>query len=111
MGPTEKEIKKALPGVESDKITVVANELDRILALKKLFDSEGGRELIKVLRGNCSVALRKAVVAVKSGDDATPFILTYSANLDLLTAFQDISMEKEIREYLDEAVKEAHTVV
>lgn len=107
MGKTSKEIKDALPEVDSPAVDAYAEELDRILALKSLFDSEGGRELLSVLKGSCAIALRKAVVAVKDGNDPNPFILDYSANLDLLTRLQDISMEEEIRNQLDEYVKEA----
>lgn len=107
MGKILKEIKSALPHIESDAVEAYAGELDRILALKSLFDSEGGRELISVLRESCAVAIRKAVVAVKAGDTPNPFILDYSANLSLLSKLQDVSMEEEIRKQLDEAVKEA----
>lgn len=107
---TIREIKTALPGIESEKVDVLADELDNILALKELFTSDGGKVLINRLRDNCSVALRKAIVAAKSGDTdkLIPFILDYSANINLLSSIQDISMEKEIREQLDEAVKEAY---
>jgi len=109
MGKTLKEIKKALPELESDKVKDISIELDRILSIKNLFASDGGKELIGVLRNNCSIALRKAIIAAKNGDDKllSANILDYSANMDLLATVQDISMEDELRLQLDEAVTEA----
>jgi hypothetical protein len=101
------EIKGAIPDLKSEKVSILAEELDKILAIKKLFQSEGGEVLITVLRNNCSVALRKATIAAKKGENVIPFILDYSANMDLLSTVQDISMEEELRNQLDEAVKEA----
>lgn len=104
---TLREIKVALPDLNSEKIEVLADELDKILAIKKLFQSEGGEILIGVLRNNCSIALRKAILAARKGDSANPFILDWGANIDLLSSVQDISMEEELRIQLDEAVLEA----
>jgi hypothetical protein len=105
---TIKEIKKALPNLEDEKVEVLSMELDRILALKKLFQSEGGEELINVLRENCARALRRALAAVKNAEEKLMYasLLDYSANMDLLSQIQDISLEAEIRQQLDEAVKE-----
>jgi len=106
---TYKEIKKALPAIKSEKVEIISDELDKILAIKKLFLSEGGKELITLLRNNCSIALRKAVLAAKNGDEKllSAHVLDYSANMDLLSTVQDISLEEELREQLDDAVKEA----
>lgn len=108
---TLEEIKKALPGIESTKVEDISAELERILAIKKLFQSDGGKELINVLRGNCSVSLRKAIIAAKNGEDKLLYsaILDYSSNIDLLSTVQDISIEEELRQQLDEAVKEAYS--
>lgn len=110
MEKTYKDIKKALPDLESEKVKDLSDELDRILAIKTLFQSEGGKVLITVLRNNCGVAMRKAVLAAKKGENTVPFLLDYSANVDLLSTVQDISFEEELREQLDEAVKEAASV-
>lgn len=109
-GKTIKEIEKALPGLKSDKVEVISNELDRILSIKKLFKSDGGKELINMLRNNCSTAIRKAIIAAKNGDKDTLLAVTldYSSSMDLLSTVQDISLEEELREQLDEAVKEAY---
>lgn len=107
MPKTFKEIEQAIPDIKSEKVEVLADELDRILAIKTLFQSDGGKQLINVLRNNCSIALRKAILAAKSGDNTVPFLLDYSANMDLLSTVQDISIEEELRQQLDEAVKEA----
>lgn len=104
---TLSDIEKALPGIKSDKVVIIAEELEKVLAIKKLFQSEGGAQLITVLRNNCSMALRKASIAAKKGESANPFILDWQANMDLLGTVQDISMEEELREQLDEAVIEA----
>lgn len=110
MGKTYKDIKKALPDIEGEKVKVLSDELDRILAIKTLFQSEGGKELITVLRNACAVTLRKAILAAKCGDSTVSFLLDYSAHMDLLSTVQDISIEEELRLQLDEAVKEAYQV-
>lgn len=110
MSQTIKEIKKSLPNLKSEKVEVLAGELDRILAIKTLFLSDGGKELITVLRNNCSMALRKLILKSKENPDLPSLlgiIAAYSANIDLLATVQDISLEEEIRNQLDEAVKEA----
>lgn len=112
MKKTLREIKSSLPGIEvSEKVEILSDELDRILAIKKLFESEGGAELIKLLRENCFVTLRKLVATAKSEPDLNTLlglIFNYSANVDLLSTMQDISMEEEIRVQLDEAVKDIY---
>lgn len=107
---TKDEIKKALPNIKSEKVDVISDELDRILEIKKLFQSAGGKQLITLLRNNCASALRKAVIAAKKGEDKelVALVLDYSANMDLISTVRDISLEKEMREQLDEAVKEAY---
>lgn len=110
MKKTITEIKKALPDINSEKVVDISNELDKILAIKRLFNSDGGRVLIDLLRNNCTIALRKAVIAAKNADEKllTALILDYSANMDLLSTVRDVSLEEELREQLDEAVKEAY---
>jgi hypothetical protein len=111
MGRTAKEIKDSLPGINSEHVEVLSDELDRILALKTLFRSEGGKVLIDGLRSTCAVTLRKLIIKAKDNPDLPSLlglISVYSANAELLAQVQDISMEKEIRMQLDEAVKEAY---
>lgn len=107
---TYKEIKKSLPELKSEKVEAISDELDRILAIKKLFESEGGKELIIVLRNNCSIALRKLVTKAKENPslpELLGLISSFSANLDLLATMQDIPLVDELRDQLDEAVKDA----
>lgn len=111
MGKTLKEIKTALPELKSEKVDVLSDELDKILAIKKLFQSEGGKILIDSLRSNCAITLRKLMVAGKATPDLQillALIADYSANMSLLASVQDISLEAEIRNQLDEAVREAY---
>lgn len=112
MKKTLREITKSLPEMEiSEKVEILSNELDRILAIKNLFKSEGGVELVNVLRNNCFIALRKLIATAKSEPDLQTLlaqVFNYSANIDLLSAMQDISMEEEIRSQLDEAVKDIY---
>lgn len=104
------EIEKALPGIQSEKVEVLSEELERILSIKKLFQSDGGKELINMMRNNCSTSIRKAVIAAKASKEreAVIFLLEYSTAMDLLSSVQDISLEAELRAQLDEAVKEAY---
>jgi hypothetical protein len=108
---TIKEIKSALPGLDSSKVEAYADELDRILAIKRIFQSEDGRVLVNELRDNCSITIKKLLVIYKKNPEL-PELLGLLAILDsnylLLSKIQDISLEKEIREQLDEAVKEAY---
>lgn len=106
---TIKEIKEAIPDINSEKVDVLADELDRILSIKRIFQSADGKELIKLLRGNCQVALNKLIIQAKEDpklDILVSLIHSYSANVDLLSLIQDIKTEEEIRLQLDEAVKE-----
>lgn len=107
---TFKEIKKALPNLKSEKVKDISDELDRILAIKRIFQSEDGKELIRELRDTCSTILRKLIIAYKNTPDL-PTLMGLIASLDsnymLLTKVQDISMEQELREQLDEAVIES----
>jgi hypothetical protein len=105
--PTLREINTALPDLKSEKVSDIAIELDKILAIKKLFQSDGGEILIADLRTRCSLALRKALLCVKEGGNPAPFILDWGANMEVLTRVQDISLEEELRGQLDEAVIEA----
>jgi len=104
---TLREINKALPGLKSEKVEVFSDALEQVLAIKKLFQSEGGEQLLGLLRNNCAVAIRKALIAAKKGDNTVPFLLDYGANMDLLSTVQDISLEEELRSQLDDAVIEA----
>lgn len=109
-GKTFKEIKKSLPKLESNKVEDISDALDEILAIKSLWQSDGGKKLINVLRNNCSITLRKLIIKAKENPDLPSLlglISTYSANIDLLATVQDISIENELRLQLDEAVKEA----
>lgn len=110
MRNTKKEIKKSLPGIDSERVDIIADELDRVLSIKEVFTSPGGKELIKVLRGNCYRALNNLIAVSKKEPDLPTLlgiISTYSANIDLLSQLQEIKSEDELREQLDEAVKDA----
>ena len=114
---TFKEIKSSIPAIEKadgvEKVEVLSDELDRILAIKRVFESEGGKELITVLRNNCYNSIKKALSIAKDNPDLTKLLsalFEYSANLDLLATVQDIGIEDELRAQLDEAVKEAMNV-
>ena len=110
MKKTLREIKSGLPELNSEKVEIISDELDRVLSLKLLFTSEGGLELIKVLRNNCAVALNKLVAKSKDNPDLPSLlglISSYSANVDLLGQLRDVSSEEELRDQLDEAVREA----
>lgn len=106
---TIKEIKQALPDLKSEKVEVISDALDSVLAMKRLWKSEDGKELLGVLRNNCSVALRKATAAAEQGDKdlLLAVVLKYAANMELLATIQDIHTEQELRIQLDDAVKEA----
>lgn len=110
MKNTIRDIKKAIPDINSEKVEVLADELDRIQALKTLFRSDGGQQLIGVLKRNCASTLRKLYGAMDDKptlETLMGLIARYTANLDLLSELQDISIEGEIQAQLDEAVKEA----
>lgn len=106
---TFKDIKAGIPELESEKVEVIADTLDSVLAMKRLWSSNDGKELLEVLKHNCAVSLRKATMAAEAGDKdlLLAVVLKYAANMDLLATLQDISSEAELRTQLDEAVKEA----
>lgn len=107
---TIKEIKKALPTLESEKVEVLADELDKVLALKQLWTSDGGKQLITVLRNNCASALQRLITISRTKPELESMLgaaLDYASSMDLLTTVQDINLETELRLQLDEAVKEA----
>ncbi len=106
---TYNEIKDSIPEIDSEKVKDYANELDRIVGLKILFNSDGGKELIKGLRDNCSILLGKLVLSARNEptlSNLLSIIFEYAANIDILSRFQDISTEQEVRDLLDEIVKE-----
>jgi len=107
---TYKEIVKALPEISSPNVEDLADAIDDVIAIKNLFQSDGGKLLIEKLRTNCSHAITKAIYYAKNGlpDLVVISVLDYSANIDLLSKLQDISMEKELREQLDELVKDEY---
>ena len=107
---TIREINEGLPGLKSEKVEILSDELDRVLSLKELFTSDGGKELIKVLRNNCVIILNKLVAKSKDNPDLPTvlgLISAYSANIDLLAQLRDIKFEQELRDQLDEAVRDA----
>lgn len=103
MNKTAKEI-KSFTGISTEKVEVLADELDRIHEMKTLFHSDAGQTLIKRLVGNCEAALMKLY---NDPGEAQKHLATYRANIDLLAELQDIKAEEEIARQLDEAVKEA----
>lgn len=87
----------------------ISDELEKVLALKKLFKSEGGRLLITTLRNNCTKNLRSLVTTAKEKPELNSLltlIFEFSSNLDLLMTLGDLSLEEELRTQLDEAIKE-----
>lgn len=113
MSKTINEIKKAIPDIESEKVEAYADELDRVLALKALVDTPGGKEILKIVKNNCFIALRKLIKQAKENptiDQLLATIMDYSANISLIAELQDINTEEELRRQLDEAVKEAYRI-
>lgn len=110
---TYNDIKKALPDIDSEKVETISNTLDEILNIKKIFEMDEGKVFMQVLKDNCSIALRKAIIEARNTepDKVLIHILNYAANAELLSKFRDVSLEKEIRSQLDEAVKEEYTYI
>ena len=111
MGDTIREIKKALPDLDSKKVEDISDVLDQVLTIKRIFTSNDGKVLLKVLKDNCYTTLNKLMMYSKSTNpDLQTYISlasTYTANMDLLSQLQDIKIEEELRNQLDEAVKQA----
>lgn len=107
---TLKDIKTSIPTMpESEKVEVLADELDRILAIKRLFNSRDGQELLEELKAGCASSLVKLVQTARTNPDLSlllALIFDYAAKIDLLSTVQDIGSEKEIRDQLDAAVLE-----
>jgi hypothetical protein len=107
MKQTAKDIKKAT-GISTEKVEILADELDRINTLKTLFRSDAGKVMIERLVSNCAKSLRAMYNATDPSHELLlSNLATYKANIDLLAEFQDINAEEEIARQLDEAVKEA----
>lgn len=108
---TFNEIKKSLPTIDSEKVVDYADALDRVLVLKRIFSSKDGKELVIELRENSITAIRQLIIAYKSNPDLATLMglcATLDSNFSFLMKIQDISLEKELRDSLDEAVKEAY---
>lgn len=104
------EINSALPNLKSEKVSDIANELDRVLAIKRIFTSEDGKELVKELRDSCSITIMKLIHTYKNSPDLSTLMglcAVLDSNYTMLTKVRDVSMEDELREQLDEAVLEA----
>ncbi len=107
---TLKEIKSALPNLKSQKVEDIANEVDRVLALKRIFTSEDGKELIAELRDSSITAIKKLINAYKNSPDLSLLMglcAVLDSNFSMLMKMKDISLENELRDMLDEAVIEA----
>lgn len=99
-----------MAGKKTQKVQDISDELERILAIKELFKSKGGEQLLTLLRNNCASNLRKLVTIAKEKPELDMLLSTvfeYSANLDLLSTLGDLSLEDELRVQLDDAIKEA----
>ncbi len=98
-----------MAGKKSQKVKDISDELERILAIKELFKSKGGEQLLTLLRNNCANNLRKLVTIAKDKPEMDTLLSTifdYSSNLDLLLTLGDLSLEEELRFQLDDAIKE-----
>jgi hypothetical protein len=110
MKKTINDIKKAIPNLDSDKVKDYADALDRVLVLKRIFQSEDGKVLIDELRKESISVIRKLIIAYKKKPELSELmglIAVLDSNFTMLSKIQDISLEKELRESLDEAVLEA----
>ena len=95
--------------MSKNKVLEIEQDLNNILELKALFLSKGGEQLILILRNNCADALMALVKEAESTpnyDRMVSMLHKYSANLSMLTAMQDITLEEEIRSQLDQAIQE-----
>lgn len=95
--------------MKKNKVLEIEEDLNKILELKGLFQSKGGEQLILLLRNNCAEAiggLLNEVNGTPNLDRLVSLVHKYSANISLLSAMQDISLETEIRNQLDQAIQE-----
>lgn len=108
---TIQQIKNAIPEIESEKVNDYADALDRVLVIKRIFQSEDGKELIKELQEVCFITINKLLFTYKNNPDLPTLISLISildSHYSMLSKIKDISLEKELREQLDEAVREAY---
>ena len=113
MNNTKNDIKNQT-GISTEKVDVLADELDRIQALKTMLRSDAGKVFIARLSSNCATALTSLYRVIEDKptlEQIMGIVASYKANIDLLSELQDISFEEEIQRQLDEAVKEASTLV
>ena len=95
--------------MKKNKVLEIEEDLNKILELKGLFQSKGGEQLILLLRNNCAEAiggLLNEVNGTPNLDRLVSLVHKHSANISLLSAMQDISLETEIRNQLDQAIQE-----
>jgi hypothetical protein len=107
---TINEIKSAIPTIDSTKVEDLAEALDKVLIIKRLFDSEDGKVLITELRETSVTAIKKLLIAYKTNPNLETLMglcASLDSSISFLAKIQDISMEKELRDSLDEAVREA----
>lgn len=107
---TLNQIKIALPNLKSEKVSDIADELDRVLVIKRIFESEDGKELIKELRESALDTIKKLIIAYKNTPDLSTLMglcAILDSNFSMIMKMRDVSMEKELRDMLDSAVIEA----
>lgn len=95
---------------KKQKVNDITDVLESILAVKRVFKSKDGEQFITLLRNNCADSLRKLIVTAREKPELNSLlsiIFDYSANMDLLLTLGDIKLEEELREQLDEAIREA----
>ncbi len=112
MTKTKNLIKSALESQKistplTDDVEILADELDRIKSIKNVWDSDGGKELINILRDTCAGYMNKLRTLTVEPDLSQILwcLAQYFATIDLLATIRQVRSLDEVQEQLDEAVK------
>lgn len=104
---------KGLEPIKNELLEAHAEALDKILDLKILWSSDGGKQLISLLNQNCEGALNRLVNYSKNRptlDELMVCVHEYSANVSLLSTLQQLKQEDIIREQVESISKSIYFV-
>lgn len=93
-----------LEPLESDSLSILTSEIDKIKDIKLFWSSDGGQIVLSVLKNNCQSSLVRLMQYAQQSpnlDILLSCIHEYKANIDLLSTLSRTTSEEEIQKQID----------